>query len=203
MPPTPEARAIADRFMFDTGNLKYLATQLPKGALDRAVPGPGWTVRQGLAHLADGQDGYAVILEGLQRGEAPSAELFDPTAHNAEVAATNRETPLPRILEAFDASIRRLVAALVQVDEAASQAKVGLYDLPDVLHAWSNHASRHGMEMLDVLPELRDDAMMLNWLLYEDFSDSPEHLERQQRLYDEVRERYGDEDDDDDEEVGE
>lgn len=203
MPPTADARATADRFMFDTGNLKYLATQLPDGALDRVVPGSGWTIRQMLAHLAVAQDGYAEILEGLRNGVPPDPSRFDPTAHNAETAAKHRTTLLPGIISLFDSSVRRLVAALVLVDEKASQAKVGLFDLPDVLHAWSNHAAGHGMEMLDVLPELRDDPMLLNWLLYEDFSDDPAHQASQQRLLDELQERYANEDDEDGDERGE
>ncbi|MBA4179318.1 MAG: hypothetical protein C0506_01905 [Anaerolinea sp.] len=190
MPPTPEARATADRFVFDTGNLKYLAMHLPKGALERTVPGAGWTVRQMLAHLAEAQEGYAEILEGLQQGVPPDPSRFDPTAHNAQVAARHHETPLPEIVNVFDVSVRRLVAALGCVDEAASRAKIGLFGLPDVLRAWSNHAAGHGMEMLDVLPELRDDPMLLNWLLYEDFSQEPEHLASQRRLMQEVQHSY-------------
>lgn len=206
MPPTAEARATADRFMFDTGNLKYLASQLPDGGLDRIVPGAGWTIRQMLAHLAAAQDGYAEILDGLQRGVAPDPSRFDPTAHNAETAAKHSATPLAQLVSLFDSSVRRLVAALVLVDEAASKARVGLFDLPDVLHAWSNHAAGHGMEMLDVLPELRDDHMLLNWLLYEDFSDNPAHQASQQRLLEELREKYeaeGEDDDDDSDEEDE
>lgn len=200
MSPTPAARAIADRLMFDTGNLKYLAAVLPSGALERTALAAGWTVRQMLAHLADAQDGYAEILEGLRKGVAPGPARFDPTLHNAGVAVRNQSTRLPVIIEQFDSSLCRLVAELMLVDEAASRLRIGLYELPDVLRAWSNHAAGHGMEMLDALPELRDDHMLLNWLLYEDFSEDPVHLESQQRLLQEIRDRYGSDDEEDEDE---
>lgn len=192
MPPTAEARATADRLMFDTGNLKYLATQLPKGALERTVSGPGWTVRQVLAHLADAQQGYAEMLEWLQDGPRPEPSRFDPVTHNADIVAKHRETPLPQIISLFDSSIRRLVPAFVVIDESASQLGASPHGLPDVLRVWARHAAGHAMEMLDVLPELRDDPMLLNWLLYEDFSEEPEHLASQQRLMEEVQDSYAD-----------
>lgn len=195
MPPTPEARATADRFMFDTGNLKYFAMQLPKGGLERIATPTGWSVRQTLAHLADAQGGYAEVIEGLHHGVTPAPETFDPTVHNAEVAASHRETPLPEIIALFDSSIRWLVAALLGMDEAVSGAAVGVHTLQDALRSWSNHAAGHGMEMLDVVPELRDDALLLNWLLYENFADAPGHLESQRRLLEELREKYPDHDD--------
>ncbi len=43
---TPEIRAIADRFIMDTANLKYLASGVSKDALERPVEVLGWTVRQ-------------------------------------------------------------------------------------------------------------------------------------------------------------
>jgi hypothetical protein len=79
------------------------------------------------------------------------------------------------------------------VDEAALRSQVGLYDLSHVLAAWSKHAAGHVMEMMETLPELRDDHMILNWLLYEDFSEQPAHRDLQQRLLQEVRERYAQE----------
>ena len=44
--------------------------------------------------------------------------------------------------------------------------------------------------------------MLLNWLLYQDFSQQPTEFALQQRLFAEVRERYASEEDESEEEDG-
>ena len=43
-------------------------------------------------------------------------------------------------------------------------------------------------DIIDALPKLKRDAMVLNWVLYADFAAQPGPLERQKKLANEVRE---------------
>ena len=190
MSPHPEARAIADRFMFDTGNLKLLASLLPLGAPDRQVPSLGWTVRQVLAHLAAAQQGYADCLEALPSSLPLSAAAFDEPRLAAARAVEGEPPALPAILDEFDSSLRRLVARLDVLGEEALSCRVGPDTVLDILCGWSEHAAGHAIEEIEALPELRADPMLLNWLLYQDFSDQPTQFALQQSLLAEVRARY-------------
>ena len=190
MAPQPEARAIADRFMYDTGNLKLLATQLPEGGLARTVPALEWTVRQVLAHLAAGQLGYAETLERMATGAtAFTAEEFEQPRIAVDQLVGAAPLPLPKILDDFDSSLRRMVAQLNVLSEEALHLSVGDRTLLAILHAWSDHAAGHAIQLLGALPELRGDPMLLNWLLYQVFSGEPAQFALQQMLFAEVRER--------------
>ncbi|MEP6870692.1 MAG: maleylpyruvate isomerase N-terminal domain-containing protein [Anaerolineaceae bacterium] len=192
----PEARAIADRFMYDTGNLKLLATQLPEGALARPVPALEWNVRQVLAHLAAGQLAYAETLERMTTGvTAFTAEDFERPRIAAEQVAGVSPLPLPKILDDFDSSLRRMVAQLNGLSEETLQLLVGERTLLAILHVWSDHAAGHAIQVLGALPELRGDPMLLNWLLYQDFSRQPAQFALQQTLFAEAREREANEND--------
>jgi len=194
--PHPEARAVADRFMYDTGNLKLLATQLPGGALERPVPAQGWTVRQVLAHLAAGQLAYAEVLDRIASGsEGLTVEDLDQPRIAADRAVSVDARPLPSILEDLDSSLRRLVAQLNVLTGDSLQLRVDETTVLALLLSWSGHAAGHAIEMLEALPELRGDPMLLNWLLYQDFSDEQAQFALQQTLFEEVRERYANEDD--------
>ena len=170
--------------MFETGMLKLLGTQLAPGALERTVPSTGWTVRQSLAHLAAEQLRFAESLEWAANIDVASGGAMgsDPRL-------------LPAILADLDSSLRRLVARLVELNGEALDAPIGTQTLLDVLRGWSEHAASHAIEMLETLPELRGDPMLLNWLLYQDFSREPAQNALQQQLVAEVRERYANEDD--------
>ncbi|MEO6397985.1 MAG: DinB family protein [Tepidiformaceae bacterium] len=189
MSPHPEARAVADRFMFDTGNLKLLASLLPIDALARQVSALGWTVQGAFAHLAAAQAGYAGCLEALPSSLPLSAAAFDEPRLAADRAVQGELPALPAILDEFDSSLRRLVARLDVLGEEALACRVGAFTVLDNLRAWSAHAAAHAIEMLEALPELRADPMLLNWLLYQDFSDQPTQFALQQTLLTEVRKR--------------
>ena len=188
--------------MFDTGNLKLLATQLPAGALERIVPALGWTVRQGLAHLAAGQVAYADSLERLAADQLLAAADFDEPRLAAGRVVDAVDRPLPAILADLDGSLRRLVAQLIVMTEADLERDAGGSNLFGLLKIWSGHAAGHSIELLEALPELRGDPMLLNWLLYQDFSQQPTEFALQQRLFEEVRERYASEEDESDQEDG-
>jgi hypothetical protein len=72
----------------------------------------------------------------------------------------------------------------------------------DVLNVWSKHIAHHGMDLVDAVEEVRFDPMVLNWILYADFSADPSRLSRQQHLLAEVRDRLADDDGDWDDEDG-
>ena len=196
MPPTPLARAVADRFMFDTGNLKYLAATATPQDLDRITQPSGWTVRQVLAHLAASQTRHAGLIAAILADEEIPGSAFQPDAENDAVAADNRATPIADLIDSFDTAIRALVAATLRIDERAEQKRAGDLEVGHLLLVWSGHAAGHAMEMVEELPFHRDDPMILNWLLYEDFTDEPLHLASQQKLLKEIRDKYGDGDED-------
>ena len=108
--------------------------------------------------------------------------------------------PLPAILADLDGSLRRLVAGLVVMTEADLGRDAGGGKLLGLLRTWSAHAADHAIQLLEALPELRGDPMLLNWLLYQDFSQRPTVFALQQRLFEEVRERYASEENESEEE---
>ena len=134
--------------MFDTGNLKLLATQLPAGALERTVPGLGWTVRKGLAHLATSQVAHADSLEWLATMSPTLAADHDDPQLAAARAAEAESRPLPAILGDLDSSLRRLVARLSELSEEALESPVGAQTLLEVLKAWVAHAASHAIQLL-------------------------------------------------------
>lgn len=175
--------------MFDTGNLKLLATQLPAGALERPVPSLGWTVRQALAHLASAQSAYAASLDSLPAALPLNSDAFDAPRLAAARAVEAEPRPLPAILADFDSSLQRLVSHCNALGEEALACPVGERSLLSVIQRWSGHASGHAIQILGALPELRADPILLNWLLYQDFSAQPSQLALQQVLFAEVRAR--------------
>ncbi len=196
---TPEIRAIADRFILDTANLKYLATALPKGGLEREVPDSEWSVRQLLRHLVDSLERY-VELSGafLERGDVPAG--LDTTECNAMTAEAARKTTLPALLGRCDAALSALLGLLAAMPEEAAGQPFGPLRFGDALGAWSKHTVRHGLDLVDAVEELRLDPMALNWILHADFSADAALLARQQHLLAEVRDHLaGDGDDWDDE----
>lgn len=196
---TPEVRSIADRFILDTANVKYLASVLPKGGLDRMVS--DWTVRQVLAHVAASNARYGEWSAAfIDRGELPAD--FDPRPFNDRTAAANRKTKLPVILARLDAGLIALVDILGRMPEDAGDRQFGRVSLGVGLRAWVSHAAVHGLEIVEAVEELRMDPMLLNWLLYADVSNSPEAVARQQRLLSEVREHLRADGDDWDSESG-
>lgn len=197
---TPEVRAIADRFILDTANLKYVAANLPEGALDRRVEALNWTVRQMIGHFVVWQEGYVEVLPAMIRNEPPTAE-FDLASFNANGAEQTANTPLPEMVARLDAALSQLLKLLTQMPKAAGDQPLGSGTLTDLLRYWSLHMSEHSIDLVDTLPELRFDPMILNWALYVDYSNDPRRFERQEALMADVRDHYVDDDeyeDDDD-----
>lgn len=190
---TPEIRAIADRFIMDTANLKYLASGVSKDALERPVEVLGWTVRQAIGHLVVWQEAYVDVLPVLLRGDELDPN-FDINDFNAEGAEQTRQTPLPELIGRLDLALVRLIALLEQLPAGLEEAPAGPARFIDLLRGWSLHLAEHGIDLVDALPELRFDPMILNWVLYVDYSDDSRRLGRQQALLADVRDHFVDED---------
>lgn len=183
----PEVRALADRFIYDTATLKYIAVNAPADALDRSTPGSGWTVRQTLAHLAENQVRYGETV-ARWLGEEPGLKLpGDPHAENAAAAERNASAPVASILAIFDRSVREIVTASDQIDESMAAREIGGWPVMRVLNAWASHAQGHAVDIVTALPELKADPMVLNWALHFDYSNEPNSARWQVALAQEVR----------------
>ncbi len=184
-----EVQALADKLVFDVAMLKHLATNLPRGGLERAVPG-GWTVRQVLAHLAAAQ---AMCVEASDRflaGEPPVPPDFDPDRANAEAAPRYSQARLPEVLSGLSATRDAMLSRFEQLTAGQLASPFGrVPNLRTVLAASSRHAEGHALDLVDALPRLRLDPMVLNWVLHADYSGSAERNARQQKLFAEVRDR--------------
>jgi predicted nucleic acid-binding protein len=172
----PRLRAIADRYILDVANVRFIAESVSDEAFNRRVVDSGWIVAEVLKHLASDTEQQARGVEKLNGGEPLRAARGSPDVDwpAADVAAI-----IQRLGRARDA----IVAAL------ASTSTVNDEDVV-TLDRWSRHYARHGIDLAEAVPELRTEAMVLNWLLYADFRDDPVALRRQQTLLAEVRERY-------------
>lgn len=183
-------RALADRFIYDTATVKYIAMNLPESAAERVTAGSGWTVRQVLAHLALNLQRYARTTQQWL-ADPPSAEPGgDPTELNAEMAAENEHTSIEDLVSTFDVSLRALVAATDSIDEKRLARPLGRWPFLDVLTAWSGHCGHHAVDLVTALPEFKTDPMVLNWVLHFDYSNRPEWAEWQLKLIAEVREIF-------------
>jgi hypothetical protein len=170
----PEFRAIADRYILDIANVRFIAEALTDEALDRRVVDSEWTVGQVLCHLANDTARQASAVVGLAAGAA----LPQFAGESSPGGTEGMGSVLSRLGRARD----ELIAGLDRLSAAA------LVEAP-VLDRWSRHCARHGIDLAEALPELRLEPMVLNWLLYVDFSDDRTAFRRQQRLLAEVRER--------------
>lgn len=186
---TPELRAIADRFIMDTANLKYLASGVPRGGLERPVEPLGWSVRQTIGHLVVWQEAYLDGLPALMRGDQLEPG-FDIDAFNAKGAEQTTATPLPDLLARVDLALVRLLSLLESAPAGFEDARVGSARVGDLLRGWSTHLAEHSIDLVDALPELRFDPMILNWVLYADYGEDGRRLDRQQTLLADVRDHF-------------
>jgi hypothetical protein len=190
---TPEVRAIADSLILDTANIKYIAVNLPKRGLDRRVPGSPRNVRELLAHLAAAMARDAEAWRCLARGRpAPGAGQGAP----ADEQPGARKPKLAELVAGLDGALLACVAALEDLGGTPAGTTPKREVTLALLRERSLHLVRHGLELADAIPELREDAMVLNWLLYADFSGDPNAAKHQLRLFEEVRARFGIDDSD-------
>jgi hypothetical protein len=186
---TPELRAILDRFMYEQATVTHIVMPLPAEGAERVVDGTGWTIRQLVAHFADSQEGYAAAVGRWLAGEPVEPAGFDRDRANAETARANAETPLPELLVRLRKSLRALSAAFHAIPDERLAEPFGAHSAVETFHRWERHYLDHGLDLLDAVPEVRFDPLVLNWILYAEFVDEPSKV-RQQQLMQEVRAHY-------------
>ncbi len=168
----PVLRAAADQFIFDIATLKHIAELAGEAGLDSVCEATGWTVRQTLAHLAGAMEGYAAAIEsGTGAGQAPAE--FDAAV------------PVAEIFDRYDRARDRVTAAFERFG-AAPLAPVP--PVVDDFDQWMDHIPRHSIDLLEALPGVRLDALVLNWAMYHDFSDDPAWLARRLAIVKVLRE---------------
>jgi hypothetical protein len=186
---TPELRAIIDRFMYEQATVTYIVMSLPPGGVERVMEGPGWTVRQLIAHFAGTQEGYAAATERWLAGQPALPDDFDTGRINAMTATANIETPLADLLARLRRSLRALFAAFHQVPDGDLEAPFAGHTAIETFRSWGRHYRDHAFDLLDAAPELRFEPLVLNWILYAEFTDEGAQA-RQRALVEEVREHY-------------
>ncbi len=190
----PAARAAADRFILDTANVKYIAEYLPKDAIKRIVPANGWTVGQTIGHLALEMNDLAVAIDAAAAGSDQSSAVVEFAVSETEHARASAKWSANELTRRLDAGLIAITTALAKFDPAQSGPSIGRWPVEDILD--SVHAAAHGLDLADALEEMRFDPMMLNWLLYVDFSDKPELFDRQRQLLDDARAYFQEEEED-------
>lgn len=167
----PEIRAIADRFMYEQATLKHILALAPEGGLARNVPGYEWNAGQLLAHLAVSLDTYRGVVERWLAGEN-ALKGFDPPSTNARTAEEHSTVSKARLREMFGTGLVGLVDALSRIPDDRLEERVGPGTVVEVLRGpFGNHALSHAIPLIDALPEVRLEPLVLNWLLYADFED--------------------------------
>ncbi len=190
----PAARAAADRFILDTANVKYIAEYLPKGAIKRVVPANGWTVGQTIGHLALEMNDLAVAIDALVAGGYQPSSAVESAPVDAEHTRASAKGSANELIRQLDAGLIAVTVALAKFDPAQSGPAVGRWEVEDILD--SVHAAAHGLDLADALEEMRFDPMVLNWLLYVDFSDKPDLFDRQRQLLEDARAYFREEEED-------
>jgi len=183
---TPELRAIADRFMYETATLKHLIAILPDGALDRPVPGYEWSVGQLLAHLGGSLHTYCEAVERWLRGDDPLSG-WDPDAINSETAERHQNADGASLVGRFDTGIVGLVAAFASIPDEKMQEAIGATEPLQAFRAFEGHCLKHAIPLVDAVPEVRMDPLVLNWLLFHSF-ESDADRDWQRALLQEARE---------------
>lgn len=162
--------------------MRFLAAVLPDLSLERIVPATGWTVRQTFNHIVAGMAEFPEIFSRLLQGEPASSPGFDRDAENAARAASTGITPLNEILAGLGPARDRFLAQLEANDAALETTLPDGRALAETVGRWAHHSARHCLEIVEALPELYTDSLVLTWLIASDLGDAPETMERIERL---------------------
>ncbi len=178
---TPELRAAADRFIYEQATLKHMMALVPEGGFDRPVDGPATTVRALFGHLAGSLDAYA---EAIKAWVADSDARHTTQACRLDEEEVQRFTSMPavEIVDVFGAGLNALVASLASVPADRIDQPFGDAVFAEALTEWKEHNISHAIPLLRAVPEMRMDALVLNWLLYADFSDDDSNAFQQELL---------------------
>jgi hypothetical protein len=193
---TPDLQAIADRFIYEHATLKHMLTLTSEADLGTSIPGSDWMVRQCLAHLSESLGGYAERIEAWLNGAA--LEDWSSAEANAEVAARSKSASAAELTATAAEGLRRLLPALRRIPEEHLSEPSVAEPAMETLKRFQRHASSHGPSLLEALPALKRDPLVLSWLLRVEFADA-ENRAWQSRLLAETREYLASLPDDDEE----
>lgn len=167
---TPELRALADRFIYEQATVKHIALSMPSDALSRPVHGGEWTVRQLLAHLGSALCEFQRAVEKLVASEDP-LDGIDYEDINRRTAARYATADLAELLSLLGSGLNGLVAAFEALPDHRLADPLAASDVLTVLRSLGEHCLQHAIPLVDALPEVRFDPLVLNWLLSADFDD--------------------------------
>lgn len=167
---TPELRALADRFICEQATVKHILTLSPADAHDRPVHDGEWSVRQLFAHLAASLGEYEAIIVKLTRGE-PALDNWDPEATNRQTAANYASRSIDDVLALFGSGLNGLIDAMAGLPDERLTDQFGPGEVLPGLQALGEHYLSHAITLVDALPEVRFDPLVLNWLLSAEFED--------------------------------
>lgn len=195
---TPELRAIADRFIYETATLKHLTALSPEDAMVRPVTGSGWNAGQLLGHLGASMSSYADVLRRWLLGE-PALDGVNPDEKNGETATRFGEASRLDVTRALGQGLVDLFFALSAIPDDRLSEPLGERTGLETLRSFSEHCLRHAILLVDALPEVRMDPLVLNWLLGAEFDDEASQV-WQRALLAEAEEYIASHPDEDDEE---
>ncbi len=170
----PVLRAAADQFIFDIATLKHVADLAGDEGLERSCEATGWTVRQTLIHLAASMEGYAEVLEPASGSGQPAVEF-------------GQAMPTVEIFERYDRARDRVIAAFERFDATRPAANPPVFA---TIGPWVDHIPRHSIDLLEALPGVRIDSLVLTWAMFHDFGGDPAWLARRRAIVKVIREEY-------------
>jgi hypothetical protein len=183
----PGILAAADLLMMDSANLRYATERMPADAADRLVAPLGWTVRETIGHIVLANERFAYHIVQRLRG-IPFSGVADEAAEvNAEAVARTNDIPVRDLLARLDISATSLIAAYKALPDQASGSKEASKAMQNAVAEDAAHMSHHAIDLVDAVPELRTDPMVLNWVLYVDYTGDERRSAAQMTLLKEVR----------------
>lgn len=192
----PHLHAAADKLIFDLAMAKYAASIVPKGALRRPLTKGGPTLRDTLVERAALQEGHAAAVRNFFDGKLlDGVDFADEQSYRREKKRLATGTPLKEVFASFARSRDRLRTVYAEVGEEQAGQQWGEESLADRLLRDAHHLEAWGLEVAEVVPEVRLDPMLLNWALGADLEGDAAGQVRQERLFALVQAELDEEDD--------
>lgn len=184
----PVVRAIADRLIWEGAVLELFAGLLPESADGRPAGDGEWTVRQLFAHMAIKERLHADNLERYLRGEVPRPPGFQVDAWNAETVAAARDMSFEDILSVLESERARLFAMFATLGEDDLEREfIPGRPLLAAITAWSGHYVEHGFDLIEAVPELNLEPIVVTWLARAELPPDSPLANRQQALVTVIR----------------
>jgi hypothetical protein len=147
---TPAERAaLVERYRSGYAAAAQAVADAGQDRLDDAHDG-GWTVRQVVHHLADGELRAAVRLATLLAEDEPVIEGYDQDAYAAALRYDHRPVePALRAVEAARAATQDLLDRLTEADWArgGTHTESGPYGVEDWLRIYAAHPHDHAAQI--------------------------------------------------------